>query len=214
MSNSPILYSSNGCPFCQRARIALKYASLKIVLRNVEVNNLPEEALAVSSHATVPSLVISDSEYFDESWDIVKWALQQNDPEGWLGENNEYLNETEMLVETIDHSFKEDLYNYKNKDNHTDHPMEYYRERGEEFLEELNEMLEENAFLLAPKISVADVITLPFVHQFSMVDKKWFDKTPYPKLHSWLKAMVEMDLFQEIMKKHGIWTQSSQEIYL
>ena len=214
MLNTPILYSFNQCPFCMRAHMALKYAQQKVILREVELSNLPPEALAVSAHATVPSLVISDDEYLDESWDIVKWAVQRHDPENWLGEDNEYLQEAEMLVEINDHSFKADLEHYKNADSHPEHPMEYYRQRGEEFLEELNEMLEDNTFLLAPRITIADIAVFSTVYKFAMVDKDWFDETPYPELHRWLSALQKTEWFKEAIKPHKIWQSGSEVVYL
>jgi glutathione S-transferase len=197
-----------------RAHMALKYANLKIILREVELSYLPVEALAVSPHATVPSLVISEIEYVDESWDIVKWAIQQNDPENWLGQNNEYLKDAEMLVETNDYSFKDDLDHYKYADRHPEHPMEYYRRRGEEFLEVLNEMLEENTFLLAETITIADIAVFPFIRQFAMVDQDWFDQAPYPELQRWLDFMLDTEWFLEAFKKHEIWKPGSEDIYL
>ena len=214
MSNIPILYSSQNCPFCQRARMVIKYAGLKVILRNVTLSDLPVEALAVSSHATVPSLVISEDQYFDESWDIVKWALQQNDPQNWRGENNKYLNETEMLVEINDHSFKEDLEHYKKPEGESEHPREYYRQRGEELLEELNDLLEENEFLLASRITIADSVIFPFVRSFAMVDKAWFDKLPYSKLHAWFDFMLNSEYFKSAMHEHKIWQVGSEDVYL
>jgi len=214
MSNTPILYSSKNCPFCLRARVALLYAKQKIILRNVEFTNLPAEALAVSSHATVPSLVFTDDEYLDESWDIVKWATHQCDQDNWLGQDGEYLNDTEMLVEINDHSFTEDLRHYKNPANDAEHPPEYYRDRGEEFLEELNDMLEENDFLLASHMTIADIAVFPFVRAFALVDKEWFDKSPYPKLHSWLSGMLDTEWYRDAMKEHEIWEPGSEDIYL
>jgi len=214
MPNTPILYSSKNCPFCLRTRVALLHTKQKVILRNVDFNNLPAEALAVSSHATVPSLVFSDDEYWDESWEIVKWATQQRDPDNWLGEDGEYLNDAEMLVEINDHSFTEDLKHYKKRDNDAEHPVEYYRQRGEEFLEELNDMLEENDFLLASHMTIADITVFPFVRAFAMVDKDWFDKTPYPKLQKWLGGLLDTDWFREAMKDHEIWQPGSDDIYL
>ncbi len=197
-----------------RAHMALKYTELKIILREVELKHLPVEVLAVSPHATVPSLVINENKYMDESWDIVKWAIQKNDPDNWLGENNEYLLGAEMLVETNDYSFKNDLDHYKYADRHPEHPMEYYRQRGEEFLEDLNAMLEENKFLLAESITIADVAIFPFVRQFAMVDRDWFDKAPYPELQRWFDIMLETEWFKEAFMKHEIWASGNEEIYL
>ena len=50
-----------------RAHMALLYAKQKIILREVKLSDLPEEALAVSPHATVPSLVLREDEFMDES---------------------------------------------------------------------------------------------------------------------------------------------------
>ena len=214
MLNTPILYGFRNCPYCIRVHMALKYAKLKIIFRDVELNDLPAEALAISSHATVPSLLISENEYLDESWDIVKWAAQQNDPDNWLGENHEYLNDAEMLVETNDYSFKEDLDHYKSADSHPEYPMEYYRQRGEEFLEELNDMLEKNHFLLAPHVTIADIAVFPFIREFAMVDKDWFDKAPYQKLQRWLDFILDTEWFREAIKKHETWQPGSVDIYL
>jgi len=214
MSTSPIFYSYNGCPYCLRAHMALKYANLKIILREVDLDDLPAEALAVSSHATVPSLVITDDKYFDESWDIVKWAVQQDDPNNWLGSDNEYLSDAEMLVETNDYSFKEDLDQYKDPESYPEHTMEYYRQRGEEFLEELEDMLNDNRFLLAPHMTIADIAVFPLVREFAMVDKKWFDNSPYQKLKQWLIAISDTDWFKQAIKQHKIWQSGSEDIYL
>ncbi len=214
MFNTPILYSFRRCPYCMRAHMALKYARLNIILREVALSDLPADVLAVSPHATVPLLVISENEYMDESWDIVKWAIQQSDPENWLGENNEYLKEAEMLVETNDYSFKDDLDHYKYAGRFPEQPMAYYRQRGEEFVEELNEMLKQNNFLLAEHITVADIAIFPFIRQFSMVDKGWFDKAPYPELQRWLDFMLDTEWFSEAFKKYEIWKPGSEDIHL
>ena len=94
-----ILYSFRRCPYCMRAHMALKYAGLNVELREVQLDDMPQEALGVSSNATVPLLVLDDGSYMDESWDIVKWALDQNDPDNWLGEDDEHLIDAEMLIE-------------------------------------------------------------------------------------------------------------------
>jgi len=194
--------------------MALKYANLKIILREVELKNLPDEVLATSPQSTVPALLISENEYMDESWNIIKWAIQKNDPENWLGDNNEYLQNAEMLVETNDYSFKDDLDHYKYADRHPEHSMEYYRERCEEFFDELNEMLKENNFLLADRVTIADVAIFPFIRQCAMVDKEWFNQAPYPKLQSWLDLMLDTKWFKEAFKKIEAWKSGTEDVYL
>ena len=92
-----------------RAHMALKYSGLKVELREVDLKNMPDEALVKSAKATVPILVLADGSIIDESWDIMKWALAQNDPDNWLDEANDNLLAAEILTETNDFSFKADL---------------------------------------------------------------------------------------------------------
>jgi len=210
----PILYSFRRCPYCMRAHMALKYSGLKVELREVDLWNLPDEALAVSPEKTVPVLVTDNNHAMDESWDIVKWAVHKNDPDNWLGENNTFLNEAEMLVETNDFSFKNDLDHYKYADRHPEHPQEYYRQQGEEFLEELEEMLNEHRYLLADHLSIADIAIAPFIRQFSMVDSDWFAQAPYPLLRNWLNELLSSSLFSAALEKHSIWKNQDEAKYL
>jgi len=194
--------------------MALDYSNRKVILRTVALRNLPVEVLAVSPHATVPTLVINENESMAESWDIMKWALNQNDPENWLGANNVYQHKAEPLVELNDVSFKQNLDKYKYAERFPEQSMKYYRGRCESFLEALNIMLQENKFLLAERISIADVAIFPFIRQFSMVDKTWFDESPYPVLQHWLKLMLNTLWFGQAFKKHELWQAGDENLYL
>ncbi len=210
----PVFYSFRRCPYCIRAHMALKYCGLKIELREVDLKDYPEQALQISPKATVPVLQLSDGTVMDESWDIVKWALQQNDPDHWSGDSNSYLQDAEMLIETNDFSFKEDLDHYKYAERFPEHSEEYYRQACEEFIEELEAMLNENDYLLGKHLSLADIGVFPFVRQFSLVDKNWFQQSPYPKVHHWLNNLTRSALFESVFQKHAIWKQSDSAIFI
>jgi len=218
MIKSLVFYSFRRCPYCMRAHMALKYAGIKAELREVELKTLPEALTNISQSNTVPILIINDQDtnktVMDESWDIVKWALQQNDPDCWLGKNNEHLLDAEILVESNDFSFKTDLDHYKYADRHPEQPAEYYRQRCEEFIQELEEQLSGNRFLLDDKISLADIAVFPFVRQFSLVDKNWFDHAPYPKVQNWLTRLIDSDLFIDAFQKHKTWQPGDEAIYI
>ena len=216
--NTPIIYSFRRCPYAMRARLALKYADIKVELREVDLNNPPDSLIAISDNATVPVLHLPDGNVLDESWDIVQWAARQNDPDSWMGENNQYQIESNMLLETNDYSFKQDLDHYKYADRYPEHTKEYYREQGEEFLQELEERLATTRYLLSDTISVADIAIFPFIRQFAMVDMPWFEQAPYPKLQQWLNSFINSDrqeahLFRSVMEKHEIWKQGDLPIH-
>ncbi len=84
MSALPILYSFRRCPYAMRARMALWVAGIVVELREVKLAAKPAELIAASPKATVPVLVLEDGRVIDESLEIMRWALAQNDPESWL----------------------------------------------------------------------------------------------------------------------------------
>ena len=217
--NTPILYSFRRCPYAMRARLALKYSGINVELREVDLNKPPEALIEISENATVPVLHLPDGNVIDESWEIVQWAVRQNDPDLWLGENDQFLIESDMLLETNDYSFKQDLDHYKYADRYPEQPMEFYRQQGEEFLQELEDRLNHTDFILSNTISIADIGIFPFIRQFAMVDQQWFDQSPYPKLKNWLNCFIDSDtsqahLFLAIMHKYSIWKQGESGIFL
>lgn len=212
--DTPVLYSFRRCPYCMRAHMMLKYSGLKVELREVDLKDMPDEALTVSPKATVPVLVLADGSIIDESWDIVKWALTQSDHDNWMDNANNYLLDAEILTETNDFSFKVDLDHYKYASRYPEQSEEYYRMACEEFIEELEDMLTKNKYLLANQLTLADISVFPFVRQFSLVNKDWFDQAPYPKVQLWLDNLINSALFQHSFQKHDVWKTGNSAIYI
>lgn len=194
--------------------MALKYSGIKVELREVDLQDYPPQALKISAKATVPVLQLPDGTVIDESWDILKWALTKNDPDNWSGKNNEHALDAEILIETNDFSFKEDLDHYKYADRHPEHSEEHYRKSCEVFIEELEDMLSDNSYLLADELSLADIGVFPFVRQFSLVDKEWFEQAPYPRVRQWLNKLINTELFNNVFQKHKLWQESAPAIYI
>ncbi len=208
------LYSFRRCPYAMRARLALKYAGVPVELREVDLDAVPAELTAASSKNTVPVLVTPEGDVIDESWDIVLWALRRNDPDNWLGDNEANVIPADQILEINDFSFKEDLDHYKYFERYPEHPQQYYRERGEEFLEELEEILSELRYLLGDQPSLADIGVFPFIRQFACVDRDWFDQSPYTHLRKWLDEWLASKLFEAVMVKHPVWKPGDEPVYL
>ena len=186
-----------------RARMALKYAVIAVEIREIELKNKPAHMLKVSPKATVPVLVLSDGALIDttvieQSLDIMLWALQQQDKDGWLNADNLL---TQQLIAENDGSFKQSLDKYKYAIRFPEQSAQVYREQGEVFLKKLETLLSQSPFLLSNQISLADIAIFPFIRQFSGVDAVWFESAPYPQLKAWLKALIESELFTSIMQK-------------
>ncbi len=209
-----ILYSFRRCPYAMRARLALKLSAVPVELREVDLNAVPPELSAASAKDTVPVLVTPEGTVIDESWDIVQWAFRQNDPDNWLGDDECYVIPADQVLEINDFSFKEDLDHYKYFERYPEHPQTYYRDRGEEFLEELDETLSESRYLLCDHPTLADIAVFPFIRQFVNVDRDWFDQTRYTHLRKWLDEWLASDLFASIMVKHPVWKSGDAPVYL
>jgi glutathione S-transferase len=98
---------------------------------------------------------------------------------------------------------------YKYADRYPDKSREYYRQAAEVFLEELEIKLNKTTFLLANSITFVDMAVFPFIRQFAFVDKNWFDASKYKKLQKWLEILLNTSLFNDVMKKHPVWSRES-----
>ncbi|MBV7525669.1 MULTISPECIES: glutathione S-transferase [Pseudomonas] len=195
------LYSFRRCPYAMRARMALRYSGVAVDIVEVSLKAKPAEMLALSGKGTVPVLSV-DGRVIDESLDIMRWALAQNDPQDWLLKDDPVAAEQiAPLIERNEQVFKVHLNRYKYADRYPEQPMEVYRSEGEVFLRRLDQLLEGRDYLLADHPSLADVALMPFVRQFAHVDREWFGQTPYLRLQAWLQRLLESDLFTSIMKK-------------
>ena len=199
MTERNILYSFRRCPYAMRARMAIAVSGVRVELREVILRDKPAEMLALSPKGTVPVLLLSSGKIVDESLDIMRWALGQNDPQGWLAEDGD------ALIAHNDGPFKAalDAYKYPNKHGVTD-PVEP-RADGMAFLEQLQKRLESQAFLCGERAVLADIAIFPFVRQFAATDADWFNAQPLPQLRGWLDHHVGSPIFAQIMRRYPQW---------
>ncbi|WP_432216893.1 glutathione S-transferase [Pseudomonas kribbensis] len=191
------LYSFRRCPYAMRARMALRYSGVPVDIIEVSLKAKPAEMLAISPKGTVPVLD-AGGQVIDESLEIMRWALAQNDPDDWLLGGDSRIAE---LIEANDQVFKVHLNRYKYAERYPEQPMEVYRAEGALFLQQLDELLEGRDYLLTDHPCLADIALLPFVRQFAHVDREWFATTPYERLQAWLQRFLESELFTSVMKK-------------
>ena len=203
----PILYSFRRCPYAMRARLALKYAGVRVVLREVALRNKPAEMLAVSPKGTVPVLVLPGGKVIDESLDIMRWALTQSDPQGWLTQE---AATGDALIAVNDGPFKRLLNCYKYAERHPEKSSESWRDEAVHLhIAPLDARLCDTRYLLGDTPALADAATMPFVRQFVEVNAAWFAEestgAPFPALQNWLHAWVTSELFAAVMIKLPPW---------
>jgi glutathione S-transferase len=205
-----ILYSFRRCPFAMRARSTLIASGIRVELREVDLRNKPGALLAASPKGSVPLLMTPEGKVINESWDIMLWALRQQDPQAWLGKDEYHLQTALQWVNENDNTFKHNLDQYKYPNRYPEQRQIVYRSAGEHFLQQLEQQLKITPFLLGAKFTLADAALLPFVRQFASVDSGWFATAPYPALRVWLNRYTTSDLFAKVMQKFPVWKQDDE----
>jgi len=204
------LYSFRRCPYAVRARLGLLFAGLQVELREIILKNKPDQMLAISPKGTVPVLQLFDGTVVEESREIMVWALRQHDPQGLLDAT--VLHQANALIEQNDNEFKYWLDRYKYADRYLEMTQSEYRQRGEAFLQVLEELLTKNPYLLGDSATIADIGIVPFVRQFAHVDRDVFDSLPYQNLHLWLQHWLEHSFFLQAMTKFRPWQEGDDVV--
>ncbi|MFK0312662.1 glutathione S-transferase [Pseudomonas sp. NPDC090233] len=196
-----ILYSFRRCPWAMRARLALRYAECDVEIIEVAMKHKPAELLALSPKGTVPVLDTGDG-VLEESLDIMRWALERNDPQDWrLQADPAAAQLADRLIARNDSEFKAQVNLYKYAERYPEHSREDYRQHAETWLAELERLLEDRPYLLADHPSLADAALLPLMRQFAGVEPQWFAEAAYPRVRSWLEGWLGSELFKSVMAK-------------
>ena len=181
--------------------MALFGAGIAVELREVSLKNKPRGLLDISAKGTVPVLQLADT-ILDESLDIMLWALRQQDPDLWYQQYSKADKADAMaLIDNNDCKFKFWLDKYKYAERFPEQSPQFYRGQFEVFLAELEHRLGMHDYLVHARPTLADIAIFPFIRQFSMVDKHWFDQCPYPRLQYWLHTLLDLPLFSRVMAK-------------
>ncbi|RRQ52193.1 glutathione S-transferase [Sphingorhabdus wooponensis] len=199
MTALPILYSFRRCPYAMRARMAVAVSGVQVELREVVLRDKPPEMLEASPKGTVPVLVLRDGRVLEQSLDIMRWALAQSDPKGWLAHDDQ------DLVLANDGPFKQALDRYKYPHRYDLADGSAHRDAALLYLGDLNDRLAAAPYLGGAQPAFTDIAIFPFVRQFAATDALWFGALPLPALQNWLSALVGSDLFAAIMTRYPQW---------
>ncbi|WP_370171780.1 MULTISPECIES: glutathione S-transferase [Hyphomonas] len=211
MSAAHTLYTFRRCPYAMRGRMGLSIAGVPVQVREVVLRDKPTEMLEASPKGTVPVLLTSSGDIVDESLDVMRWALAQNDPEGWLDADPDTTNE---LIARNDGPFKRalDRYKYPNRYSDEDLVPGAARASGLEMLQDLDARITaQGGQLVRAERSLADIAIFPFIRQFAHTDMDWFNAQDLPALQAWLEGHKQSSLFKGVMKKYAQWSPGADE---
>lgn len=205
----PILWTFRRCPYAIRARMAVLSGGLEVELREIKLKDKPRAFLRASPSATVPNLQAGDLN-FDESLDIMLWALGKSDPHGLLNMPN--IGET--LIAENDGPFKAALDHTKYAARYPDLDPQSERARASDFIYSLDTRLTKHLFLTGDRPTLADLAIFPFVRQFAHIDRVWFDAQPWPNVILWLGGFLQSADFQKAMTKVTVWEEHASSYLL
>ncbi len=185
-----------------RARMALKCAGIQVERREIALRSKPHSMLLASPKGTVPVLCI-DERVLDQSLDIMRWALEQSDPDGWMEVDEEI---SQAWIEKNDGPFKALLDQYKYPNRFPDISQgDILNGAIELMFKPMESALQSSKYLMGNKMSLVDVAIFPFIRQFAAVDPQRFEALPFASVKAWLNQYLESDLFNSVMGKHPTW---------
>jgi glutathione S-transferase len=202
---APILYSFRRCPYAIRARMALWAAGITVELREVKLAAKPPQLAEASPKATVPVLVLADGSVIDESLGIMRWALEQHNPEGWLAGDDA------ALIAANDGPFKHHLDRAKYPGRYGEDAIDH-RAAALALLAPLEARLEHAPQLCGPSRTLTDIALFPFIRQFAAIDPPWFAGQPLPRLQGWLEGHATSALFAAVMPKFAPWAEDDPPV--
>jgi len=207
MTAPPILWTFRRCPYAMRGRLAIRSSGQQVELREILLRDKPAPFLAASPKGTVP-VVQDGNTVIEQSREVMLWALNRHDPEGWL----DMPQEGYALIDTNDGPFKSALDHTKYAVRFPERDEAEERARAMVFLNELNARLGQDRFLMGPKRTLADAAILPFVRQFANTDRAWFDAQGLGPLTQWLDDFLLSDRFRAIMTKYPAWQNGQDQV--
>ena len=206
LAKVPVLYSLQNCPYAMRARLAILLAQQTVQIRAITMKDKPDEMLQASPKGTVPVLILDEQKVIDESLDVMLWALNRTDPENLLYNHNpDALPEMLSIIERNDTEFKPSLEKYKRAKRFHGEDLENCRLECEAFVQGLEKRLTQHEFLMGATPSLLDYALLPFIRQFSRVNKPIFAQDQYSNLRRWLSHHLQSRLFSRAMFKYPLW---------
>jgi len=207
MDQQPLLYSFRRCPYAMRARMAIAASGISVTLREVLLRDKPEAMLEASPKGTVPVLILSNGNVIDESIDVMQWALEHCDPMQLLAHRDD------DLIAHNDGPFKQALDRYKYPSRYDLDNIKAPRAIGLQHLSNIDQRLSGKKYLAGGQPGFTDYAAFPFIRQFSMVDRAWFDQQDLPNLKPWLAGLLESEMFLSIMQKYPQWHEGDEETF-
>ncbi|MFC2953284.1 glutathione S-transferase [Marinicaulis aureus] len=242
MTDTPILYSFRRCPYAMRARMAVAASGVQVRLREILLRDKPEEMLAASAKGTVPVLIdgqtVIDESLDVMNWalnqnDPESWLARKDD--ALIAENDG------PFKHHLDRYKYSTRYEDADAEEHRAAGFEFLQKLETRLVNQISILRDapilhpeggrsprlegrrigapqdegvplENVYLYGSERGFSDIAIFPFVRQFRIADKDWFDAAPIPNVQRWLKPLMDSALFKSVMEKYPLWKETGEEM--
>jgi glutathione S-transferase len=177
--------------------MALAVAGVSVDLEEVSLRNKPAALMAASPKGTVPVLLLPNGQVIDESMDIMRWALDRHDPDGWLTA----ADESDVLIADNDGPFKFHLDRMKYPGRYDQSDPDAHRRAALDWLRHLDARLTRSSYLCGNDLRLVDVALFPFIRQFIRTDEARFDAESLMALRRWYGEIAASSLFGAVIAK-------------
>lgn len=201
-----VFYSFRRCPYAIRARMALASAGLDPEHREILLRDKPAQMLEASPKGTVPVLVLEGGHVFDESLDIMRWALAQRDPDSWMSRGCH--DGLDGFLAVLDGPFKTALDRCKYANRHDAATVTQAWVTADAGLQTMARFLGADGTMHEGGPGFHDAAIFPFVRQLAAVDETRFARAAPPALQAWRRRMLIEPCFTRVMKKIPLWRPS------
>lgn len=208
-----ILYTERNSPDSIRAMLGISYCDIHCEIREIDLNNPPDVFRMISMRSSLPLLVLSSGAVLEHSLDLLFWAVSTQDPCGLWPENTIRRQSIRNLIETHDGTFAVNLRNYPIAPELA-HKKDAARLEAEVFLAQLEARLAHKQRLVGENTSLADAAIFPFVYKLSIIDRSWFNTSPYRNVRRWIKLFLEDPHFMRCIEPRPFWHYQAPPLYI
>ena len=182
--------------------MALTYSGIELEHREIDLRNKPKSMLLASPKGTVPVLCVNGL-ILEQSIEIMRWALEQSDPDGWLRVDHGLA---QRWIEKNDGPFKVLLDQYKYPNRFPDlNQLDVLNSAIELMFKPMESALQSSKYLMGNKMSLVDVVIFPFIRQFAAVNPQQFEGLSLPSVKVWLNHHLDSELYNSVMGKYPTW---------
>lgn len=193
--------------------MALGFARINHIHREINLKNKHPLFLQISPKGTVPVLEVTNKRLLiDESYDIVKYALQQRLPENWS--SNEILEQknSQELYQSLINKAIPAIRKIKYTE-HKEAVSQLAIKTINEYLETINVLLNNQPFL-SQKPSALDLLIFPNLRQLIIHDSDWLKKYQFDNVDKWMNKWVQHPLFKKIFITQPVWEEAQTPIII